>query len=132
MFCYGCLAFKRGRNPQPLGESNTQSKAGLLGVLATTAAISLLNPHVYLDTVLLLGSIGGQLPGTEPVWFTAGAVTASFCWFFSLALGGQLLAPKLQSKKQWQRLDYLIACIMWMISASLLFTLIKRYTSAVV
>jgi L-lysine exporter family protein LysE/ArgO len=129
LFCYGCLAFKRALHPQPLVESDTRSNAGIVGVLATTAAISLLNPHVYLDTVLLLGSIGGQLPGRQPAWFAAGATTASFLWFFTLAIGGQVLAPKLKSKKQWQRLDFIIGCVMWLISASLLWTFIKRYTS---
>ncbi len=126
LFCYGCLAFKRALHPQSLDQGKAKSHTGLMGVLATTAAISLFNPHVYLDTVLLLGSIGGQLPGKQPAWFAAGATSASFLWFFSLAIAGQVLAPKLQSKKQWQRLDFVIGCVMWVISASLLWSFIKR------
>lgn len=66
-------------------------------------AISLLNPHVYLDTVVLIGSIGAQQ--TLPIWFIVGAGCASALWFFSIAAGAKLLRPKLSEPKHWQMLD---------------------------
>lgn len=66
-------------------------------------AISLLNPHVYLDTVILIGSVGAQQ--MHPGWFVVGAASASAAWFFSLAAGAKLLRPKLTQPKHWQVLD---------------------------
>ncbi|WP_315982366.1 LysE family transporter [Aliamphritea spongicola] len=80
----------------------------------------MLNPHVYLDTVVLLGSIGGQLPGEEPVWFALGACVASLLWFLTLVLGGRLLAPWFKSAASWQKLDILVGMTMWIIAAMLI------------
>lgn len=68
-------------------------------------AISLLNPHVYLDTVVLIGSIGAQQ--TLPGWFIVGAASASAIWFYSLAMGAKYLRPKLSQPQHWQTLDTL-------------------------
>ena len=82
-------------------------------------ALSLLNPHVYLDTVVLLGSIAGQFQGIGRVWFTIGAVIASAVWFYGLGLGARWLAPLFRKPMAWRVLDLLIACVMWAIAASL-------------
>jgi len=89
--------------------------------MAAALALSLLNPHVYLDTVVLLGSVGGQLPGNQAWSFALGACVASCIWFTSLAMSGRLLAPYLQSDKSWQQLDLIIAFTMWLIALSLLY-----------
>jgi L-lysine exporter family protein LysE/ArgO len=124
---YGFMAFSRAMRPsnELLPEQRkgfTSAKAALI----TTISMSLLNPHVYLDTVVLLGSIGGQLPTQQAYLFAAGASTASILWFFSLAKAGALLAPYLSKEKHWQRLDAFIAITMWLIALNLLYAFIKN------
>ncbi len=93
--------------------------AGGLGrALATCLALTWLNPHVYLDTLVLLGSIGAQ--AASPVMFGAGAVVASFVWFFALGYGAALLRPVFARPVAWRVLDAGIALVMWAIAASLL------------
>lgn len=87
-------------------------------VLATVLALTWLNPHVYLDTVVLLGSISSQYP--DPMIFGAGAMVASFTFFFSLGYGASLLAPVFARPRAWQVLDVLIGLTMWAIAAKLL------------
>jgi L-lysine exporter family protein LysE/ArgO len=125
LFVYGMLAFKRALKPKALQGQTSAPHSSALSAILTTLALSLLNPHVYLDTVLLLGSIGGRLPPHESRWFAAGAMFASFAWFLGLALGGKLLAPILNSPRHWQRLDMIIGLIMWAISFSLLSTWLR-------
>ena len=88
-------------------------------VVVTMLALSLLNPHVYLDTVLLLGSIGGQQPGTGRWYFAAGAMLASAIWFSSLGLGARYLTPLFAQPVAWRVLDAIVAVVMFSIAASL-------------
>lgn len=81
-------------------------------------AISLLNPHVYLDTVILMGSIGAQQ--VFPLVFLLGAILASAFWFFSLASFAGYLGSKLQSVRAWRIFDALIGSIMLLVAISLL------------
>jgi L-lysine exporter family protein LysE/ArgO len=120
LFIYGLLAFKRAVQPGALQYSQQPLFSSLRSVVTTTLALSLLNPHVYLDTVLLLGSVGARMPGNEPLLFAAGAICASFAWFYTLAISGKLLAPILNRPAQWRRLDLLIGTIMWLIAFGLL------------
>ncbi|XPS90011.1 lysE: L-lysine exporter protein [Desulfosarcina variabilis str. Montpellier] len=87
----------------------------------TTLAVTLLNPHVYLDTVVLLGSLSGQFPGTGRYAFATGAIMASFVWFLSLSLGARILAPLFRHPAAWRVLDSLVCLTMWSIAASLVF-----------
>ena len=119
---YGFMAFRRAMQPGHLSASGKQGIRTVRAAIATTLALSLLNPHVYLDTVVLLGSIGGQLPGSQGIIFALGASTASFLWFMSLAFGGRLLAPWLSEDKHWKRLDIFIGLTMWTIAGSLLYS----------
>ena len=125
LFTYGILAFRRALVARPLEASERSGFPTLGTAVAASLAISLLNPHVYLDTVLLLGSIGAQLPANQPGWFALGAMTASFVWFFTLAWGGQALAPILKNAAHWQRLDILIGILMWVIAGNLLWSLLQ-------
>jgi L-lysine exporter family protein LysE/ArgO len=87
--------------------------------LLQTLAVSLLNPHVYLDTVLLVGSVGAQQPsGLRPA-FLAGACTASLGWFASLGFGARRLAPVFARPAAWRAFDALMALIMWMVAITL-------------
>lgn len=119
LFVYGAMAFWRAFRPQGLQARETKTMT-LGAAVLTVMALSLLNPHVYLDTVVLLGSIGGQLPGNDAWWFALGACLASFCWFVVLAWGGRVLAPWFASPVSWQVLDVLVGVVMWVIAVSLL------------
>lgn len=83
-------------------------------------ALSLLNPHVYLDTVILLGSIASQQPTHEQPYFAFGAICASFVWFFSITFGARLLAPFFRSENAWRAIDGLISLIMFSIAINIL------------
>jgi L-lysine exporter family protein LysE/ArgO len=76
----------------------------------TTLAVTLLNPHVYIDTVVLIGAIGAQQE--SPPIFAIGAVSASVLWFFSLALAGSQLAPWLARPTTWRIIDGVVAIMM--------------------
>lgn len=88
-------------------------------VLWAALAVTLLNPHVYLDTVLLLGSIGGQHAPPGRWRFGAGAATASVLWFVALAACGRLLSPVLARPAAWRVLNAVVAGIMWLVAAGL-------------
>lgn len=87
-------------------------------VLMATLAITLLNPHVYLDTMVLIGSVGAQQ--SWPAWFAAGAASASMLWFFSLAMGAAKLAPVLSRPITWRLIDLLVAAMMLKVAWTLL------------
>ena len=85
--------------------------------LLTCLALTWLNPHVYLDTVVLLGSISAQYDDT--LAFGAGAVTASFTFFFALGYGARGLAPLFRRPASWRVLDVVVGLTMWAIAAKL-------------
>jgi L-lysine exporter family protein LysE/ArgO len=102
-------------------EMQLAGQSGSLGkTLATAAAFTWLNPHVYLDTLGLIGAISTQYAGAEKAAFGVGAVTSSFVFFFSLAYGARLLAPIMQSARAWRILDVIIAVVMFALAAKLL------------
>lgn len=115
---FGISAIRRALKPQSL-EAQGQALP-LLKTLGTMAALTWLNPHVYLDTVILLGSIGNQFEPNQ-WWFVLGAASASFVWFFSLGYGAKLLSRFMSSVRFWQVLDLVIAAVMFAIAGSLLF-----------
>jgi L-lysine exporter family protein LysE/ArgO len=95
---------------------------GRLGItLATTAALTWLNPHVYLDTVVLLGAIGAQQPPSLRMPFALGASLASAMWFATLGWGAASLAPKLARRHAWRVIDSIIAAVMAGLAFQLLF-----------
>jgi len=112
---YGWQALKRARQASQLQATRDGASLGRGAVLAQAAAFTLLNPHVYLDTVLLVGSIGAQQPAPLRGWFVAGASTASLVWFGLLGFGARWLAPWFAKPRAWQVLDALIALTMWVL-----------------
>ena len=118
LIVYGARAFwaawKGGGHLDAAG----QGRASLKGVLLTCLLLTWANPHVYLDTVVLLGSVAAQYPAK--VNFALGAMTASFAFFFSLGYGARLLAPLFARPAAWRLLDVLVGAIMWMVAGSLL------------
>nr|WP_235431925.1 LysE family transporter [Nocardiopsis sp. RV163] len=108
---YGLSAARRVLRPGSLLVGDGLS--GGRGAAVTTALVlTWLNPHVYLDTVVFLGSLANQQGGDARWWWTAGAVTGSFVWFFGLGLGARLLRPVFARPGAWRVLDALIAAVM--------------------
>lgn len=116
---YGANALRSALRSESLNLS-ANNFSSLKSALLTTLALSLLNPHVYLDTVVLLGSIGGRYPDEERYWFGAGAALFSFVWFFSLSLGARWLAPLFRKPVSWRILDGLVCLVMWTLAVLLL------------
>ncbi len=114
---YGVIALRRAARPQALREDARRGPRSLQSVLLAALAVTLLNPHVYLDTVLLIGSLGAQQP--EPGAYTLGAASASTLWFMMLALGGAWLAPWLARPLTWRLIDLGVAGMMFAIAAQL-------------
>ena len=119
LFIYGICSFRSAIKGGSLS-TNTKAELSLKATILTTLAVTLLNPHVYLDTVILLGSISSQFKQPGHIFFGAGAVTASFAWFFSLSLGGKMLAPLFIKESSWRILDTLVGITMWVIALSVL------------
>lgn len=122
LLVYGAFALRSAIRPGSLHAAEEAGGAPLASAgaaIGATLAISLLNPHVYLDTVVLLGSVAAQRVGLERVWFAVGASTASFAWFFALGFGARMLAPIFDRPAAWRVLDLVIAAIMWSIAISL-------------
>jgi len=121
---YGIGAIRRALAPQPLSASAAPNATSNLGsALTRVAGFTFLNPHVYLDTVLLMGSIGARQAPDARVWFIAGAACASGVWFTALGFGARLLTPLFARPRAWQVMDALIGVTMWVLAASLARTL---------
>lgn len=94
-------------------------KQGRWRIVATMMAVTWLNPHVYLDTFVVLGSLGGQLPEEARRWFALGSASASVLWFFGLALLAAWLAPLLNTSRAQRIINLLVGCVMWAIALKL-------------
>ena len=125
LFFYGIRSFRSAFKSEVLSVDESKKLAsGFTWAIATTLALTLLNPHVYLDTVILLGSIAGQLPEKERLTFAIGAVFASMTWFYGIGYGARILAPLFQRQISWKILDVLIGIVMWAIAGSLIWPVI--------
>ncbi|MDH5338882.1 MAG: LysE/ArgO family amino acid transporter [Rubrivivax sp.] len=119
LLAYGVAAARRALHPREMTVS-AQDGATLGAAMGTCLALTFLNPHVYLDTVILLGSLASQR-GNDGRWaFGAGAAAASFVWFFALGFGARLLGPLFGKPVAWRALDGLVALVMWGLAAVLL------------
>jgi len=116
---YGLLAARRALSPHRLAvDSGAGTSLG--AAMATCFAFTFLNPHVYLDTVILLGSLANQCGDSGRWVFGGGAAAASFVWFFALGYGARLFGPLFCKASAWRVLDTLIALIMFGLGISLL------------
>lgn len=106
----------------PLSEVKVEARVATTwaSAIATITAFTLFNPHVYLDTVILVGSIGGQYQGLERGIFALGAASASWVWFLCLGYGARLVRPWFENPRAWQMLDGVIALVMFAIAFGLL------------
>lgn len=119
LFSYALFAFRRALKPEVLHAAKTGG-GSLKTAIAACLAFTFLNPHVYLDTVLLLGSLSARYEGSARTAYAAGAMLASFVWFFGLGYGARLLEPVFARPAAWRVLDVAIGLIMAGIGLSLL------------
>jgi len=121
LLVYGAMALRsawRGTDALEADGSNAQS---LWSVVVTVLALTWLNPHVYLDTLVLIGSVSTEYPGAGPA-FAAGAILASALFFVALGYGARTLAPLFARPVAWRLLDLSVAVVMWTIAAKLIVT----------
>jgi L-lysine exporter family protein LysE/ArgO len=115
---YSFMAFKRALHPGAMQAGNPEP-LGLKAAVATCLAFTFLNPHVYLDTVVLLGSLSSAYQGADRLAYGAGAAIASFVWFFGLGYGARLLQPVFAKPAAWRVLDGIIGIVMALLAISL-------------
>lgn len=121
LFVYGSMNFWSAFNTnESLNPADTKTSS-LSKIVLTCLALTWLNPHVYLDTLMLLGSISTQYVG-QKFEFALGATSASLFFFFSLGYGARILTPIFKKPNSWKILDFVIGCIMWTIAFSLVKT----------
>lgn len=119
LFGYGVFALRRACNPQVLHAQGGGAPLRLRATLVQCAAFTFLNPHVYLDTVVLIGSVGARLASGTLASFFVGAASASTVWFFGLGYGARLLAPVFTRPLAWRVLDVLVGLTMFVLAAAL-------------
>lgn len=119
LIVYGILAVRRAVRPKALVAEGGGGATSLRTAVGTVLALTWLNPHVYLDTVVLLGSVAGT-HGDDRWWFGLGAAFGSILWFTALGFGARLLRPLFAKPIAWRILDGSIAAVMFAIAISLL------------
>lgn len=122
---YGAMAAKRAWKPEVLTSETGGAPMSLKMAVGTALALTYLNPHVYLDTVLLLGSVAGTYEA-QRWWFAAGAMFGSLLWFSVLGFGARALSPIFTKPAAWRVLDVIIAVVMFTLGVSLLVSFVQR------
>jgi L-lysine exporter family protein LysE/ArgO len=120
LIIYGAMHLRSAIRQNQLLLHDLQAEKSLPSVLSTATLVTFGNPHVYLDTVVLIGTMSLKFLPNERFLFALGAALASFVFFFSLAYGAQHLAPKVTSKITWKILDIVIALIMFALALGML------------
>ncbi|WP_243732752.1 MULTISPECIES: LysE/ArgO family amino acid transporter [unclassified Rathayibacter] len=118
LLAYAVLAARRALRPGMLEGDPAGASTSLRTAIGTCLALTLLNPHVYLDTVVLLGSVANT-HGDERWWFGAGAALGSVLWFTALGFGARALRPLFRSRTAWRVLDGAVAVVMVVLAVSL-------------
>lgn len=119
LLVYGLRSFYSAFTSQNVLVAQGKDKNSWLQAVLTCLAFTWLNPHVYLDTVILIGAISAQFP-QDNTQFALGAIFASWLFFFTLGYGATLLRPLFANPNAWKILDILIGIVMWSIAISLL------------
>lgn len=122
LLVYGAKSAYGVFNPEPMESLNGNgTRRGVWPIVLTTVALTYLNPHVYLDTIILVGGVAAQYDDLQArLYFTAGAVIASCVWFYGLAVGAVKAAPLFQSVRGAQVLDGTVCLVMWMVGGALI------------
>ena len=111
-------AYKGGHSLEA-SDATTNNQATLAKAILATLAVTVPNPHLYLDTVMIIGGIASTLTQDAKIYFLLGASLSSFIWFFALGYGARLLIPLFRKRVTWRVLDFAIGCIMLFIALGL-------------
>ncbi|KJR28041.1 amino acid transporter [Vibrio navarrensis] len=126
---YGFMSLRSALKPGYTAENKQEITArGRRTVILGALAVTVLNPHLYLDTVVILGSIGGQFEGNDRIAFALGTILASFVWFYTLSIGAAKLGPTLSKPKVKRGIDMLVAAMMFTIAFVLTKGLYLQYS----
>jgi L-lysine exporter family protein LysE/ArgO len=126
LFWYGWRSFREAANPLAITEkdiSEAGGKArgkGIGAAIAMALALTFLNPHTYVDTLIILGGMSAHHAGGAKTAFVLGAVAGSAIWFYGLGYGAQFFAPAFKSRTAWRLLDTIVGLIMWAMGLMLL------------
>lgn len=127
---YGSLSLSSALRATKQEEKSKQVLArGRRAVILGAMAVTVLNPHMYLDTVVILGSIGGQFEGHDRIAFAIGTIMASFVWFYTLSIGAAKLGPTLSKPKVKRGIDLAVAAMMFFIASHLAKGLWTQYVA---
>jgi len=126
LICYGALSFKSAFTLNCQNVSTMVNPKSVKVIVLTTLIVTFLNPHAYIDTVMVIGSVGGQYSGAAKIYFLIGAITGSIVWFSSLALGAAKMSVILSKPNIKRAIDIAIGLVMWFIAWSLLATWLAR------
>jgi len=121
LLVYGIFSAVRAVHPKVLLADAGRAPVSTRTAVGTMAALTWLNPHVYLDTLLFLGSVANQQGPAERWWWAGGAILGSFIWFFGLGFGARLLRPFFARPSSWRILDAIIAVVMIVLGLRLAF-----------
>ena len=110
---YGVMRLRSAIRANAAIKADAAGSDSLAAVLTTGAVLTFGNPHVYLDTVVLIGAVSVRFTGMDKLAYGTGAATASFVFFFALGYGASLLAPQMQRPNAWRVLDTIIAVVMF-------------------
>jgi len=119
LFTYGFISFRSAFRSNSLNVLN-KADDSLKKVVVTTLAVTLLNPHVYIDTIVLMGGISAQFQDNGRLYYAAGACVASCLWFYVLAFAGSKLQAVFRRPFTWKMLDGAVGLIMWSVGISLI------------
>lgn len=120
LVAYGVLAIRSLVNPTDVDWEGVDSgRGGLTGAVLATLSVSLLNPHVYLDTVVLVGGIAAQYETVPRFWFAGGAMLASVVWFYAIGYGAFVAAPLMRTRTAQRILDGVVALVMFGVAGML-------------
>jgi len=125
---FGFRSFRDMLNPKPITDQDMEEAGlsahckGTKAAIIMCLALTFLNPHVYVDTLVIIGGISSVYEGDERWYFAAGAILASAMWFYGMGYGAQALKPVFQSRKSWQVLDGLVGILMWTMAYYLIST----------
>lgn len=120
---YGAMRVRSSMDPSGMSIGE-EDGADLLPTLGTAMAFTFLNPHVYLDTVILIGSASSRYATDERASFAIGAMLASFLFFFALGYGARRLSSLLESPESWRVIDRGIACVMFVIAGAIAYSVL--------
>lgn len=124
---YGFYSFKLALAPvRNIEIVEAESKDSLSKTILAVLALCLFNPNIYLEDLVILGDIASSYPASQRLFFSLGAMLASFVWYFGLAYGASWLTPLFQRPSAWRILDAIAGCIMWTIAGTLIFSVLNH------